>query len=79
QLNLGSALMIQGDARNALPAYQAAARLTPDNPEVHYLISRCMEKLGDRDGAKLELALFIKLCAATDPRLTTARIHLKEL
>jgi tetratricopeptide (TPR) repeat protein len=76
---LGTVLMVQGYVVPAVDAYKEAAKLTPNDPNVHWLLSRSMEKSGDRDGAIAELDRFLQVCSPSDPHGLKAREHLEEL
>lgn len=76
---LGSVLMVQGYVVPAVDAYKEAAKLTPKDANVHWLLSRAMEKSGDRAGAISELNYFLQVCSPVDPHLPAAREHLEEL
>ena len=79
KLNLGSCLFLKGDLVSAEAAYMEATSLDPQNADAHYLLAGIMEKLGDHDGAKLELNTFVKLATSGDARLTRAKEKLAEL
>jgi tetratricopeptide (TPR) repeat protein len=76
---LGSVLMVQGYVVPAVNAYKEAAKLAPNDANVHWLLSRSMEKSGDRDGAIAELNCFLQVCSPSDPHGQKAREHLEEL
>jgi cytochrome c-type biogenesis protein CcmH/NrfG len=78
-VTLGSALMVQGYVVPAMNAYKEALKLTPNDPNVHWLLSKSMEKSGDSDGAIAELNSFVQLCPPNDPRAQQAREHLEQL
>jgi tetratricopeptide (TPR) repeat protein len=79
RLNLGASFLLKGDVPNALTAYKEASQLAPENADVHYCLSKVLEKNGDNDGAKAELEQFLKLCSQNDPRLLKEKTHLTEL
>jgi tetratricopeptide (TPR) repeat protein len=76
---LGSILMVQGYVVPASEAYKQAVALAPNDANASYLLSRSLEKCGDREGAIAELNRFLQLCSPSDPRGTKAREHLEEL
>ncbi|MCC7531291.1 MAG: tetratricopeptide repeat protein [Candidatus Melainabacteria bacterium] len=79
RVTLGSALMVQGYVVPAVNAYKDAAKLSPNDSNVHFLLSRAMEKSGDRDGAIAELSQFLQLINPSDPRAQQAKEHLEQL
>lgn len=79
QTMLGSVLMVQGYVGPAVDAYKEAANLAPNDPDVIWLLSRSMEKIGDRQGAMAQLTHFLQLCSPSDPRALKAKEHLEEL
>ncbi|MBA4076918.1 MAG: hypothetical protein C0508_17895 [Cyanobacteria bacterium PR.023] len=79
QTLLGSILMVQGYVGPAVEAYKEAAKLTPNDPDVIWLLSKSMEKSGDREGAIAQLDHFLQLCSPSDPRGLKAREHLEVL
>jgi tetratricopeptide (TPR) repeat protein len=76
---LGTVLMVQGYVGPAVDAYKQAVNLAPNDANVHWLLSRSMEKNGDRDGAIAQLNCFLQVCSPTDARGLKAREHLEEL
>jgi Flp pilus assembly protein TadD len=58
---LGKALLLQGDAEQAVPALRRAIALKPSNPTPHYQLSRALEKLGRKEEAQQELDTFTAL------------------
>ncbi len=76
---LGSALLVQGYVVPAVDAYKEAAKLSPKDPNIYWLLSRAMEKSGDRAGAIAQLNEFLQICSPSDPRGEKAREHLQEL
>jgi tetratricopeptide (TPR) repeat protein len=79
QTLLGSLLMVQGYVGPAVDAYKEAAKLSPNDLDVIWLLSRSMEKNGDREGAIAQLNLFLQLCSPSDSRALKAKEHLEEL
>ncbi len=76
---LGSVLMVQGYVVPAVEAYKEALKIDPKDPNVYWLLSKSMEKSGDRDGAIVELQHFLSICSPADPRGLKAQEHIKEL
>jgi tetratricopeptide (TPR) repeat protein len=76
---LGTVLTVQGYVVPAMDAYKEAVNLAPNDATAHWLLSRSMEKNGDRDGAIAQLNSFLQICSPTDPRGQKAREHLDEL
>jgi cytochrome c-type biogenesis protein CcmH/NrfG len=76
---LGTVLMVQGYVGPAVDAYKQAVNLAPNDANVHWLLSRSMEKNGDRDGAIAQLNYFLQVCSHSDARGLKAREHLEEL
>jgi tetratricopeptide (TPR) repeat protein len=79
QTTLGSVLMVQNYITPAVDAYKEAARLNPQDANICWLLSRCLEKNGERDNAIAELQRFLQLCSPSDARGVQAREHLEEL
>ena len=79
KLNLGSCLFLKGDLVSAEAAYMEATALDKDNADAHYLLAEIMEKLGDHDGAKVELATFLKVASATDGRIAKVKEKIGQL
>jgi cytochrome c-type biogenesis protein CcmH/NrfG len=75
QTLLGSLLMVQGYVGPAVDAYKEAAKLSPNDLDVIWLLSRSMEKNGDREGAIAQLNLFLQLCSPSDSRALKAKEH----
>ncbi len=76
---LGSVLMVQGYVVPAMESYKQALKLDPSDANVYWLLSKSMEKSGDRDGAIAELNHFLQICSPSDPRGLKAKEHLEEL
>jgi cytochrome c-type biogenesis protein CcmH/NrfG len=76
---LGTVLTVQGYVVPAVDAYKEAVNLAPDDANAHWLLSRSMEKSGDRDGAVAQLNCFLQICSPSDARAPKAREHLEEL
>jgi tetratricopeptide (TPR) repeat protein len=76
---LGTVLMVQGYVVPAVDAYKEAANLAPSDANVRWLLSRSMEKSGDRDGAIAQLNCFLQYSSPSDARVSKAREHLEEL
>ena len=76
---LGSVLMVQGYVVPAVESYKQALKLDPSDANVYWLLSKSMEKSGDRDGAIAELNHFLQICSPSDPRGLKAKAHLEEL
>lgn len=79
KLNLGTALLMKGNAPAAVTAYKESTALDPNNADAHYLLANTLEQMGDAEGAKAELATFVSLASATDPRLAKAKEKLGTL
>lgn len=79
QTTLGSVLMVQSYVTPAVEAYKEASRLNPQDSNICWLLSRSLEKNGDRDGAIAQLERFLQLCSPADPRGEQAKSHLAEL
>lgn len=79
QTTLGTILMVQNYVEPALTAYKQAAALSPQDPNICWLLSKALEKNGDRDAAIAQLQRFLSLCSPADARGTQAREHLAEL
>ncbi len=75
-LNLGSVQLLKGDPAAASKAYQSAALLAPNNPDVYYLLASALEKDGNKDGAKKALQKFVEMSNGQDARVTNARTKL---
>jgi tetratricopeptide (TPR) repeat protein len=76
---LASVLMVQGYVIPAVNAYKEAMQLAPNDPNVRWLLSKSMEKSGDRDGAIAQLDNFLQICSPSDPRAAQAKEHLEAL
>lgn len=76
---LGSVLMVQNFVTPAVEAYQEAARLNPLDPDICWLLSKSLEKNGERDAAIAQLRRFLELCSPGDTRGIKAKQHLEEL
>jgi Flp pilus assembly protein TadD len=76
---MASVLMVQGYVMPAVNAYKEAMNLAPNDPNVRWLLSKSMEKSGDRDGAIAELDNFLQICSPSDPRAVQAKEHLEAL
>lgn len=76
---LGSVLMVQSYVTPAVDAYREAARLNPLDPNIYWLLSKSLEKSGDREGAIAELQRFLTLCSPADARGVQAKQHIDEL
>ncbi len=79
QTTLGTILMVQNYVEPAVTAYKQAAALSPQDPNICWLLSKALEKNGDRDAAVAQLQRFLSLCSPADARGTQAREHLAEL
>ncbi len=79
QTTLGSVLMVQSYVTPAVDAYKEAARLNPADPNIYWLLSKSLEKNGDRDGAIAELQRFLQICSPSDGRGLQAKQHIDEL
>lgn len=77
--NLGSVLLVQGYVVPATDAYKEAVKLAPNDANAHWLLSRAMEKCGDRDGAIAELQYFLQVCSPSDPRGQQAKDRIETL
>jgi len=73
RINLGSALVLDGQLDPALSQYREAIKLSPQSPDAHYLLSKALERAGDQQGAKIELATFLSTCPPNDPRAQEVR------
>jgi tetratricopeptide (TPR) repeat protein len=67
QVGLGRLLLKQGNARDAIPHLQRAARVEPRDMLPHYLLASAYKSLGDSSGAGRELDLYRKLRASRKP------------
>jgi len=76
---LASVLMVQGYVVPAVNAYKDALKLAPNDANVRWLLSKSMEKSGDREGAIEQLNNFLQICSPTDPRAAQAKEHLEVL
>jgi len=76
---LGTVLMVQGYVVPAVDAYKEAVNLSPNDANVRWLLSKSMEKSGDRDGAIAQLNSFLQYSSPTDARVQKAKEHLEEL
>ncbi len=82
RLNLAASLMLKGDNQSALTIYKEACSSSPDNANIHYCLSKAMERTGDFRGARSELERFIQLSQLSqpeDPRVAREKSHLLEL
>ncbi|HEY9733265.1 MAG TPA: tetratricopeptide repeat protein [Drouetiella sp.] len=79
QTTLGSILLAQNFVGPAVDAYKEAAKLNPQDANIVWLMSKALEKNGDRAGAIAELVRFQSLASPSDPRLAQAASHLEEL
>lgn len=77
--NLGSVLLVQGYVVPAADAYKEAVKLAPNDANARWLLSKAMEKSGDREGAIAELNYFLRVCSPSDPRGQQARDRLEVL
>jgi Flp pilus assembly protein TadD len=68
--------LLKGDPAAASKAYQSAALLAPNNPDVYYLLASALEKDGNKDGAKKALQKFVEMSNGQDARVTNARTKL---
>lgn len=59
--DLGAALIQTGDEARARPALEKAVRLDPNDPEVHFQLSRLYNIIGERELAKKHFEIFQKL------------------
>jgi len=78
-LNLASTMLMNGMTNKAVAEYKEAIKVAPTNPDAHFLLSKALEKLGDRPAAKEALQRFVELCPGADARIEPARAHLAEL
>jgi tetratricopeptide (TPR) repeat protein len=76
---MASVLMVQGYVVPAVNAYKEAMNLSPNDPNVRWLLSKSLEKSGDRDGAIAQLDNFLQICSPSDPRAVAAKEHLEAL
>jgi Flp pilus assembly protein TadD len=60
-LQLGQAEAELNRVDEAKEAFEKAARLTPDEPLVHYLQGKLFQRRGDREGARKAWARFLEL------------------
>jgi tetratricopeptide (TPR) repeat protein len=60
-LNLGSLLLQQGQATEAVPQLQVAARLAEKNPKIHEVLGRAYEVLNDLPHAREELEEAVRI------------------
>jgi tetratricopeptide (TPR) repeat protein len=74
RLNLGTALYLSGQAREALEQFQAAVRLSPTLPKAHYSIGVIMETIGRDDQAIEEFSAAVK----NDSGFVEARLQLAD-
>jgi tetratricopeptide (TPR) repeat protein len=58
---LGRALVELGELEPGLAALEAAARLAPDSPEMHFSLARAYAKAGRKEDAERERATFAEL------------------
>lgn len=58
---LGSLLVGVGQTARAVNELETAARLMPDEPKIHYSLSRAYEQAGRREDARRALATFARL------------------
>jgi Flp pilus assembly protein TadD len=58
---LGKILLARGSASEALPHLEVAARLSPDDPIVHYQLGLAYQRLGNADLAAREFETFQRL------------------
>jgi predicted Zn-dependent protease len=58
---LGRALVELGELEHGTSALEAAARLAPDSPEMHFSLARAYAKAGRKEDAERERALFAEL------------------
>ena len=61
--NSGIRLMNIGDLEGAVSQFEAALKISPDNPLAHYQLGRALERQGKREEAKAHL----KRAAELDP------------
>lgn len=67
QLSLAAILLLQGDLRGALPPIEAALRLSPEDPEVHFTLGHALWQLGRRQEALAQFADAVRR-NPTEPR-----------
>jgi Flp pilus assembly protein TadD len=58
---LGRALVELGEVERGVTELEAAARLAPDSPEMHYSLVRAYTRAGRADDAARERAIFTEL------------------
>ena len=62
---LGKALVAEGQPAEALPHLEAAARLSPDDPAIHYQLGQAYQRLARPADAEREFEAFRRLKEAT--------------
>ena len=65
---LGRLALERDQAGEALPFLETAARLTPDQSQVHYLLARACRRLGRTEEARSHLKTFHRIKAAEESR-----------
>lgn len=58
---LGNSLLMTGDSKDAVPELETAKRLSPQEPDIRYSLSRAYARLGKPELAKQEQAEFLTL------------------
>jgi tetratricopeptide (TPR) repeat protein len=65
---MGRALLAKDQPEKAVPVFEEAVKLQPDNAQTHFYLEQAYRRVGRKSDAQRERAEFVRLKAQQDPR-----------
>ena len=65
---MGRALLAKDQPEKAVPLFERAVKLEPDNAQTHFYLEQSYRRIGRKSDAEREKAEFMRLKAQQDPQ-----------